>query len=425
MEKRRPIRLLHVINGLQLGGAEMTLWRLLSRIDRGRYDVEVVSLSDHGPVSALLSEIGVPTYALGMRLSAPNPRAFLRLGHLIKRFQPDVVQTWLYHADLLGGIAAATAGVPVIWNLRQGNLSWQGNKFTTLATAAACALVSRWLPRRIVCCSQAARLAHERLGYASQKLVVIPNGYDLNRFRPSKTARAKIRAELGVPSSTRLVGLAARFHAQKDHRNFLEACRRISSDDVRFVLCGNGVDPLQPDVSGLVARAGISDRCYLLGPRFDMPDVMAALDVSVSSSFGEGFPNVVAEAMACGVPCVATDVGDSAIIVGDTGKIVPARDPEALAQAMAQLLSMSPQAREQLGLAARERIADRYHLASIVGRYQQLYEEILATQGWTTYAHPETGQHDQAGVLRYATSSVGSGVPGTKDIDNEFARTAP
>lgn len=440
--KHRRTRLLHIITGLRLGGAETTLWRLMSRIDRDRFAVDVISLSGDGVVASMLGEIGITPRALQMRPGVPDPRALIRLRSWIQELRPDVIQTWLYHADLLGGVTGAALGIPVVWNLRQGDLSWRGNKLTTLLTAKSCAALSGWLPARIVSCSYAARVAHERLGYAREKFAVIPNGFDVKRFKPNPAARARIRCELGVSERTRLIGLVARFHVQKDHRNFFEACARIAvQENVHFLLCGDGIDWNNRALVAAVAAAGVADRCRLLGVRFDIPEVMSALDVAVSSSFGEGFPNVVGEAMACGVPCVATDVGDCAIMVGETGKVVPPGDPNALAGAVLELLALAPDARRRLGVAARRRIATRFDLSSVTRAYERMYRDvagagrrvpdawecrILPIQGEPSACLPrEVGQHKRIGVVRYSRSGKGSSqLLQGKEVDNEFVGTS-
>lgn len=374
----RPIRILHVITGLELGGAETMLLKLVSNIDRRRFQVRIVTLTDGGPMAPRFEALDVTVETLGMCRGVPDPRGYLRLRRQIKEWRPHIVQTWLYHADLLGGLAARAAGVRnVVWGIRQTDLSRQGNKLGTLATARLCASTSRLLPARIVCCSQAAKESHARFGYAMEKMTVIPNGFDLARFRPNTEARRSIRRALGLADDVRLVGLVARFDPQKDHRNFLLAAAHIAENvDAHFVLCGDGISADNPSLRALMNEARIESRCHLLGPREDIPDILSALDVLVSSSFGEGFSNVIGEAMACAVPCVATDVGDSRLIVGESGRVVAPRHPEALATAVIDLLRMPADARRTLGAAARLRIVARFSLPSVVRQYETLYEQL-------------------------------------------------
>lgn len=357
------------------------LYRLISRTDRAAFDTEVVSLIDIGFIGRRIQALGVPVWSLGMQRGLPDPLAILRLVHWLRRDPPDVIQTWMYHADLVGGLAAKLAGrIPVAWGIRHSTLNPKGTKRMTFWTAMACARLSSWLPARIVCCSEVARLVHVQLGYADDKIMVIPNGFDLEEFRPDPTARQIVRQELGIPKEVPLIGLVARFHPQKDHRNFIQASAILQArlPECHFLLCGDRITWENSELTGWIEAAGVRDRFHLLGAREDIPCLMAALDISsTSAAYGEAFPNVIGESMACGVPCVATDVGDAGIIVGDTGVIVRPADPEALADGWAKLLmNMGREERLQLGLAGRQRISERYSLESIVRMYERLYESL-------------------------------------------------
>lgn len=374
------IRIVHVITGLDTGGAEMMLYKLLSLTDRTRYAPSVVSLTGGGPVGDRIEALGIPVETLGMARGVPDPAGLLRLAVRLRRIRPALVQTWMYHADVVGGLAAKLAGnVPVLWNLRQSSLDRAGLGRGTLLTARAAAWLSHRIPVRIVCGSEAARRAHGALGYARDRLVVIPNGFDLDMFAPSASARAAVRRELGIGGDVPLIGLAARFHPQKDHHTFIRAAGMLREwlPEAHFVLCGNGVSWQNSRLAGWIDEAGVRDNCHLLGSRADMPMIDAALDVAASSSRSEGFPNVIGEAMACGVPCAVTDVGDSAQLVGDTGRVVPPRDARALAQAWQALLAMPAGDRRDLGAAARRRIGQCYSLQSVVRRYEDLYDRAL------------------------------------------------
>jgi glycosyltransferase involved in cell wall biosynthesis len=377
------IKITHVISGLQADGAETVLHTITSRMDSKRFRNEVVSLTDLGPMAERLEASGIPVRALGMRPSAPNPIHLARLASWLKKSKPQVVHTWMYHADLIGGTAAWIAGkLPVVWGIHHTNLDPSQNKRTTIWTAQACARLSSSLPSRIVCCSEASLLAHAQFGYAKEKMEVIPNGFDVDQFRPDPAARESLRAELGISRDTPLIGMAARFHIQKDHRNFVEAAVRLHAvaPDVHFVLCGKGVDNRNSELAGWIKQSGASlaNAFHLLGGRKDTSCFFAALDISTSSSLSEAFPMAVGEAMACGIPCVVTNVGDSAVIVGETGKVVPCGDPRALAEAWQDLLSLGSSARSQLGQAARNRVEQRFGIDSIVERYQELYRQVAA-----------------------------------------------
>ena len=327
------MKIVHVITSTHTGGAEMMLLKLLSTLDREIYDPLVISLVSIGPIGEQIRSLGITVHCFGMRRGIPDIRVVWWLARLLRRERPGLIQTWMYHADLIGGLAAGLAGgIPVVWGIRMGTIFPEQFKRTTIWTARACAGLSRRLPARIVCCSEASRVVHTRMGYAADRMLVIPNGFDLGAFRPDPAAGPTLRRELGIPAPAPLIGLVARFHPQKDHATFFAAARRLhrTYPDAHFILCGDGISWENLELAAEADQAGLRGCCHLLGRRSDMPFIQAALDfASSSSSTGEGFPNVLGEAMACGVPCAVTDVGDSALIVGDTGRVVPSRDPEA------------------------------------------------------------------------------------------------
>jgi glycosyltransferase involved in cell wall biosynthesis len=239
------------------------------------------------------------------------------------------------------------------------------------------------VPDRIVLCAEAARAAHLRVGYTPEKLEVIPNGFDLSELRPDPVARQRIRGELGITDDTPLVGLVGRLHQHKDHQTFVRAARVVADrfPNAHFVGAGEEQTYSGSDLWNWVDDAGLRDRFHWLGVRCDVPAIDASLDVLVCSSTTEGFPNVVGEAMACGVPCVATNVGECAEVVGDTGRIVPKQDPQRLGEAIAELLRLPRNARAELGEAARLRVVERYDIKGIVHRYCQLWRELATRNG--------------------------------------------
>ncbi len=382
-------RIHFVISGLGEGGAQMMLLKLLSRLDRGVFRPKVIALTGHGEVTAEMvgrfQDIDVPVNLLGMRPGVPSPKGLFDLGRLFHREAPHLVQTWMYHADLIGGAAAKLAGnIPVIWNIRHSNLDPRSDKKTTILTARICAALSRVIPRKIICCAERARQVHQTLGYAAAKMVVIPNGFDLDAFKPDPLAHQTVCNELGIADDSVLIGLFARFHPQKDHATFIEAARAIK-DDVRFdrvhfILCGDGIDERNDGLKDLIDSHGLNDSFSLLGHRADIPRLTAALNLaSSSSSSGEGFPNTIGEAMACGIPCVVTNVGDSALIVGNAGAVVPPGDPAALAAAWKKLLSFDGQQKQTLSRCCRDRMIERFSLPAIVERYEHLFYETIET----------------------------------------------
>ena len=379
MSKPPKIKILHLITGLDLAGSQMMLVNLLRGMNRERFDSVVVSLQDGGPRRSEVESMGIPVFSLGVGRGVPNPAGLLRLLRLVRRERPDVLQSWLYHADLLGLVAARMSRVPACaWNIRTSDMDMARYSTISRLVFASLPWLSRY-PDVVVVNSDAGRKLHERLNFRPRRWRLIPNGFDLDRFHPDPGARARLRRQIGAPNSF-LIGLVARYDPMKDHRTFLTAAARFrkSRPDARFVLAGGDIDSENQTLSRMINDLGLSDAVDLLGERDDIESVIAALDILSLSSTAEGFPNCIGEAMACGVPGVTTDVGDAAILVGDTGRVVPVRDPDALADAWSQLYEMGEEARVELGMSARRRIEESFSLPSIARQYEDLYEGLVS-----------------------------------------------
>jgi glycosyltransferase involved in cell wall biosynthesis len=370
------MRVMHVITGLSTGGAETMLLKLLSAAS-GSMEHVVVSLGEEGTIGPRIAALGVPVHCLGLRRNAPNPFRALSILPLARRIGPQLIQGWMYHGNLMASMAALALRhkPPVLWNIRQTVYDlrrerWLTAKFIRLGAR----LSSR--PAAIIYNSQTSATQHESLGYGAEKRVIIPNGFDCQLLRPDEAARKAVRTELGIADDTVLVGLVARYHPMKDHVGFLQAAAMIarSYPQTRFVLAGAGVSSTQPELVKAIQQNELWDCVMLLGERSDIPRLNNAFDIGCSASaWGEGFSNSIGEAMACGVPCAVTDVGDSAYIVADTGLVSPPRAPEALAKAIAGLIEIGRSGRQQLGTKARQRIETEFSLPAIVRRYEGLY----------------------------------------------------
>ncbi|MBC7817441.1 MAG: GT4 family glycosyltransferase PelF [Planctomycetaceae bacterium] len=379
------VRLAVVINAIVLAGAERMLARVLARLRPEEFDVHVFTIGMSGPFTEHLEQLGIPNRLYEfLRPKLPNPLHLLTLARDLRRFHPDVVQGWMYLGNLYGGVAAKLArrDLPVAWNIRHSTLDPQIDSRSMRWSAWLGGQLSGFVPDRIVLCAEAARAAHLRVGYAPEKLEVIPNGFDLSEVRPDLVARQRIRTELGIADDTPLIGLIGRLHQHKDHRTFVRAARVVAEQfpQAHFVGAGEEQTYSAADLWSWVDEVGLRDRFHWLGVRRDVPAIDASLDVLVCSSTTEGFPNVVGEAMACGVPCVATDVGECAEVVGDTGRIVPKQDPQRLGEAIVDLLRMPHAERTALGDAARRRVVERYDIQRIVDRYQKLWRELARTK---------------------------------------------
>lgn len=374
------MKLAVIIGGTGVGGAETMLQKVLTRLSP-KFKPHVISMIAVGKIGERLRALGIPVETLNMRRGIPNPIALMHLIRRLRDLRPDVVHTWMYHADLMGGVAARRAGVPALaWCIRHSNLAPADNKRQTLAVVRVNAFLSHRVPDRILCCSQAARSVHIAHGYAREKMVVVPNGFDIAQFKPDPDARLSVRAELGLPLDVCLVGLIGRWDPQKNHEGFLAAAAalHLRRPEVHFLLAGQGVHANNRTIRRSLGTNGLESVTHLLGLRDDIPRLMGALDVLASASSGEAFPNVIGEAMACGVPCAVTDVGDSALIVGETGEVVESGDMARLAVAMDILLTSPPDERRALGERARARVVEHFEIGNIVRQYEGFYEEVAS-----------------------------------------------
>lgn len=375
------MKILHLITGLDVGGAEMMLLNLLKQGSFASSTSRVVSLTGIGVLGKRIQQLGIEVIPLGMKPGRPDIRGFWRFVRLLRQDPPDLVQTWMYHADLLGALAAVITGnIPVVWGVHHTLDGKQPVSKATLRVLRLNAFLSRWLPRRVLCCAESARQAHIKVGFASEKMIVIPNGIDIQEFHPDPKAHSDVCRELNLDPGTQVIGMFARFHPQKDHQTFARAAGLLhaSMPDVHFLLAGDGITPANQSLEACFQAAGVLDRVHLLGLRNDMPRLMAAVTISsLSSAYGEALPLVVAESMACGIPCVVTDIGDSRLLVGNTGRIVPPGDPTALAKAWEEILKLFPLAASALGQDARAKISVGYNIVPVSERYTSLYQSIL------------------------------------------------
>ena len=374
------LKILHIIVGLNVGGAELMLKRLLdSAVQNKEVQHSVISLTDLGTLGPQLQSVGIPVQALGLKATYTLPAALVRLVRMLKASHPDIVQTWMYHADLMGGIAAKLAGVRrIIWGIRTTDVAAGGSRLTLLVRRA-CAALSHRMPTTIVCAAEASRLAHAKIGYARSRMVVVPNGFDFSLLKASHSERQVLRAQCSVEAGELVVGCLGRFHKAKDQENFVLAAKLVAASYpmVRFMMVGRGLDAGNADLAQWIAATGFAHRFVLLNERSDVAACLAAMDVFCLSSRTEGFPNVVAEAMAMGLPCVVTDVGDAALLLLGTGVVVPKESPAELARGISSLLAMTPEQRQSLGQRAGAHVRLEYSIDKTRERFEAIYRGLM------------------------------------------------
>lgn len=372
---------LHIIIGMGKGGAEMMLRRLIEFNLQTKHHCQhhVVSLTNLGFHGKALREKGVAVHVLNLRGPTGFVHGCYRLVSILRTHKPQIVQTWMGHSDLLGGLAARLAGVPhVIWGVRTTDYSVESR--STQAVRWLCARLSFWVPDKIVCAAQASLQSSAQAGYDSSKLMVIPNGFDVAGLRAHAGGGAAIRQQCGLDASHVVVGCLGRYNPAKDQANFVRAAGLLAArfDECRFLMVGRDVQHSNTELMAQIQATGFADRFVLLGERDDPAACLDAMDVFALSSCTEGFPNVLGEAMAMGVPCVSTDVGDAAVLLGDAGLVVPARNAEALAEAMAHWVQMPKAERQALGRKGQERVQSQFSMDAAARRFNDLYKELMA-----------------------------------------------
>ena len=374
------LKVLHIITGLGNGGAEGVLVRLCTH-DKSAEHI-VIALIKGGVHTITLRNSGISVYELDMKQTPWDPRNLIKLEKILLKEKPEIVQTWLYHADFLGGIFSKLNGIPVVWGIRHANFLPGSRLSPTKLIAKSCAWMSDWIPSQIVANGNVAEQVHIQMGYNSSKMVVIPNGYDTNLLFPDKAKRKKLRNELGVATDIPVLGMVARYHPQKGHSVLLNALGILRDRGGRFkcVLVGPGMNVDNKELCAIIDDLKLSDFLSLMDERADVSLVMNGLDLHVLSSLCEAFPNVVAEAMACGTPCVVTDVGDAAFIVGPSGWVVPASDSQSLANAIESALDEmreQPERWKQRQSAASTRILENYSLESMIAKFHDVWEKSV------------------------------------------------
>ncbi len=352
---------------------------LITQCSATGHEAEVVSLTPGGPTGDALMEQGIKVTSLNCG-KLPTPHSLQRLTDTLINVKPDIVQSWLYRSDLMAGLCRVRhLHIPLVWGVHSTNPR-QRQKATT-ALVRLNALLSRALPTQIVYCSHDTRQTHEQIGYCQQKGITIHNGVDTNRFTPNRTYRQIVRADLKVGPDTPLIGLVARFDPIKDHRTFFAASSIFLGryPAAHFVLCGEGIDDQNPALTDLIEEFKLRHSVHLLGPRNDIQKITAALDIACSTSLNESFSMTLAEAMACGIPCVATNTGGPRELFNNGhGLLVPVGDPLSLADAWQAVLETPSGIHFMNAASLRNHIVTNYSLKRMAHNYLDLYTRLVS-----------------------------------------------
>jgi glycosyltransferase involved in cell wall biosynthesis len=378
---KKKFTVLFITTGLNTGGAEMMLYNLVSAIDRTKFSSVIISLIPVGDIGKKLSNLDIKVHSLHLNPGKlPSFSALLKLIRLVRKIKPAIIHGWMYHGNLAAQFAKlfVRRKIPIFWTIHHSVDSLENEKRSTATIIKLGARFSR-LPASIIYVSSTGKMQHELLGYAKKNSLVISNGVDTDLFSPSVTNRNALRKELQLPETVFLIGNIARFHPMKDHENFLHAAALVQKHNtsVSFVLAGKNVDAQNEDLKRKITELNIQ-HIQLLGERNDINKILSATDVLVvSSAYGEAFPMIILEAMSCATLCVSTDIGDAAEIIGDAGKIIPAKNPSELAEAVASIIALDEPQRKKMQENARQKILANYSLQHIADAYEKLYEKYL------------------------------------------------
>jgi glycosyltransferase involved in cell wall biosynthesis len=377
MIRSNNIKVCHVITSLGVGGAEYMLKRLLNQQAVDKSLITVISLMELGKIGQQLREMGYSVHTLEMKSAFGFFRVLFTLMNLLRQVKPDVLQTWMYHADLLGGIAGYLAGYRrIIWSIHCTRVP--AGRPMTAVVMKICAWLSAVLPSKILCVAEAARKNHIRYGYNASRMVVVPNGFDVPEQFKSGNSPKQILTGVQFDGKY-IVGCVGRFHIDKGQDLLLQAAAEVITQrpDIVFVLAGNQVDAGNTALTQLIARFGLQNHVFMLGERDDVPSLLPEFDIYCMPSRTEAFPVALGEAMLAGLPCVATRVGDCEVLGGDLVHFVDAGDVSALAKALLEMAGIPDAQRLQLGHAGRERVRQLFSIASISEKYLALYAEVL------------------------------------------------
>ncbi|RFU67144.1 glycosyltransferase [Peribacillus saganii] len=352
------------------------LFKILENTNREKFDVQVISMLHKGVYGDKIEkDLSIPVYTLNIK---KQKNILSKIYQCMKMCSDtDIIQGWMYHANLLSFLIGKLLKKKIIWGLHHSNLSRDKNKLTTIFIAKQCGNLSKFVDR-VISCGDIVKEVHLKIGYAKFNNIVIPNGFNTSQFSPANKSE-KVKREFRIANNKKVILHVARWDPLKDYENLIKSIGMLKGmrNDFEVLLVGMDINYRNTELVNLIKQNDVEDIVHLLGRRDDIPILMASADFFVLSSAGEGFPNVIGEAMASGTFCLVTDTGDCASMVGKYGRVVPTQDSEAFANALNQLLSMDVYQYNVEVLGARDRVIKNYDILNVVKKYEELYNNLV------------------------------------------------
>ena len=368
------MKILHVITGLNTGGAERMLVKLIESTNRVEHSV--ISLLDKGSQGEILEKQGVSVRCLNMNRGIPSLSKLIQLRNFVSEANPNVIQSWMYHANVATYFANMNKNYPLIFNIRHALNDFRNEKRSTKVAINLNSVFSRKV-EGIIFNSEMSKDQHVKFGLRNESLVVIPNGFDIEKFQPNDGNRLRVRNYYKIAEDEILIGAVGRNHSVKGFDVFLKGCSLVAKqiEKVKFILIGKGIKE-DEDLRDLSCSLGINDSLIFENERDDLEKVWPAIDIYCNSSRSEAFSNTIGEAMLNEIPCIVTDVGDSAKIVGSTGIVVQPNEPKYLAKAILEICNLNKTRKNDLGISARKRIKENFSISKISDQYLNLYKTL-------------------------------------------------
>lgn len=369
---------LHIITSLSIGGAETMLLRLIKHKPDLAKSTIVISLTDNGEIGRILESLGASVICLGMHNWSSIFKALFNLKKIIQNEKPDIIHTWMYHANILGGIAAFLAkNKNIIWSIRRSEFTC-GESLSTYMIMRLGAMLSKVIPKVVVCVAESGLKNHQKYGYKPDNMIVIPNGFDADKLKHDQVIRKEIRKELNIYDDEVIIGCVGRFHESKGYEILIASSMEVIKlhKKVRYLLIGRDLDQRNTILMEWINKTGFSDHFLLAGEKHNVADYMSAMDIFCLSSITEGFPNVLGEAMASALPCVATSVGDVEKITGNNAILVQPKNKKLLSKGLCEMLNLDDEKRIKIGLNGRKKIEKEYPIKLICEKYFNLYSLI-------------------------------------------------